>query len=179
MASLTQWTWVWATSGSWWKKGKPGVLQSMGSQRVRHDWETEQQQQLGYKDATASRSFAAEGGAQVLGFLGSSLGINICWGRGRGLDSGKVSLWCSQWLQRRLSSWEGLSVLPCVVDPEQTFIALDQELDVSFGTSLVVQWLKLHSPNAGGPGSIPGQGIRSHMPQLRILHVAAKTWCSK
>ena len=35
------------------------------------------------------------------------------------------------------------------------------------GTSLVVQWLRLHAPNAGGPGSIPGQGTRSHMPQLR------------
>ena len=34
MASLTQWTWVWASSGSWWWTQKPGVLQSMGSQRV-------------------------------------------------------------------------------------------------------------------------------------------------
>ena len=32
MASLTQWTWVWANSGRWWRTGKPGVLQSMGSQ---------------------------------------------------------------------------------------------------------------------------------------------------
>ena len=31
------------------------------------------------------------------------------------------------------------------------------------GTSLVVQWLRLYIPNAGGPGSIPGQGTRSHM----------------
>ena len=31
------------------------------------------------------------------------------------------------------------------------------------GTSLVVQWLRLHAPNAGGPGSIPGQGTRSHI----------------
>ena len=37
----TQWTWVWASSGSWWRTVKPGVLQSMGSQRVRHDWMTE------------------------------------------------------------------------------------------------------------------------------------------
>ena len=43
MASLIQWTWVWANSGLYWRTGKPGVLQSMGSQRVRHDWETEQQ----------------------------------------------------------------------------------------------------------------------------------------
>ena len=41
MASLTPWTWVWASFGSWWWTGKPGVLQSMGSQRVRHDWATE------------------------------------------------------------------------------------------------------------------------------------------
>ena len=34
MASLTQWTWVWASSGRWWRTGKPGLLQSMGSQRV-------------------------------------------------------------------------------------------------------------------------------------------------
>ena len=41
MASLTWWTWVWANSGSWWWTGKPGVLQSMGSQRVGQDWVTE------------------------------------------------------------------------------------------------------------------------------------------
>ena len=41
MASLTQWTWVWASSGSWWWTGRPGVLQSMGSQRVGHDWTTD------------------------------------------------------------------------------------------------------------------------------------------
>ena len=41
IASPTQWTWVWADSGSWWWTGKPGVLWFMGLQRVRHDWETE------------------------------------------------------------------------------------------------------------------------------------------
>ena len=41
VASLTQWTWVWASSRSWWWTGKPGVLQSMGSQRVGHDWAIE------------------------------------------------------------------------------------------------------------------------------------------
>ena len=38
MASPTWWTWVWVSSRSWWWTGKPGVLQSKGSQRVRHDW---------------------------------------------------------------------------------------------------------------------------------------------
>ena len=41
MASLTWWTWVWASSWSWWWIGKPGMLQSLGSQRVRHDRATE------------------------------------------------------------------------------------------------------------------------------------------
>ena len=40
MASLTQWTWVRASSRSWWWTGKPGVWQSMGSQRVGHNWVT-------------------------------------------------------------------------------------------------------------------------------------------
>ena len=46
MASLTQWTWVWANSERWWRTGKPGVLQSMGSQRVEHEWATEQPEEV-------------------------------------------------------------------------------------------------------------------------------------
>ena len=41
IASLTQWTWVWVSSRSWRQTGKPVMLQSMGSQRVGHDWATE------------------------------------------------------------------------------------------------------------------------------------------
>ena len=50
------------------------------------------------------------------------------------------------------------------------------------GTSLVVQWLRLHTCNAGGLGSNPGQGTRSvmmqlsvHMLQLEISHATTKT----
>ena len=39
--SPTQWTWVWVNSGSWCWTGRPGVVQFMGLQRVRHDWATE------------------------------------------------------------------------------------------------------------------------------------------
>ena len=42
MASLMQGTWRWANSGRWWGTGKPGMLQSKGSQRVGHNWATEQ-----------------------------------------------------------------------------------------------------------------------------------------
>ena len=41
LASPTQWTWVWVSSGSWWWTGKAGGLQSKGFQRVRLDWATE------------------------------------------------------------------------------------------------------------------------------------------
>ena len=42
------------------------------------------------------------------------------------------------------------------------------------GTTLVVQWLRLHTPNAGGPSLIPDQGPRSHMQQLKSSHVEIK-----
>ena len=43
------------------------------------------------------------------------------------------------------------------------------------GTSLVGQWLRLHAPNAGDLGYIPGQGTRSHTLQLKILHAKTET----
>ena len=39
--SLMWWTWVWVSSGSCWRIGRPGVLQSVGLQRGGHDWVTE------------------------------------------------------------------------------------------------------------------------------------------
>ena len=48
MASLTQWTWVWLTSRSWWWTGKPRVLQSMGSQSVGHGRATELNKDLAF-----------------------------------------------------------------------------------------------------------------------------------
>ena len=40
--------------------------------------------------------------------------------------------------------------------------------ELVLGASLVVHWLRLQIPSAGGPGSIPGQGTKSYMPQLRV-----------
>ena len=40
-ASLTQWAWVWVNSRNCWWTGRPGMLQSVGLQRVGHDWATE------------------------------------------------------------------------------------------------------------------------------------------
>ena len=73
MASPTRWTWVWVNSGSWWCTGKPGVLQSMGSQRVRPDWVTELDIQdfpggSGVKNPPAKAGDAQETQVQSLGW---------------------------------------------------------------------------------------------------------------
>ena len=44
---------------------------------------------------------------------------------------------------------------------------------------MVVQWLRLCSPNVGDLGLIPGRGTRSHMLQLEILNVSRKTWTNQ
>ena len=61
MASPTQWTWVLVSSGSWWWTVRPGVLQSMGSQRVRLDWGTE----LNYLNKLESMSSKASQSADT------------------------------------------------------------------------------------------------------------------
>ena len=70
MASPTQWTWIWASSGRWWRTGKPRVLQSKGSWRVRHDLMIEQQQffpTLYFITGTSS------------GYSSSLYMVNVCW----------------------------------------------------------------------------------------------------
>ena len=49
---IDSWTWVWVNSRSWWWTGRPGMLQSMGLQRVGHDWVTE----LNWSELTCSDS---------------------------------------------------------------------------------------------------------------------------
>ena len=54
--------------------------------------------------------------------------------------------------------------------------SLFMRLKFTVGTSLVVQWVRLHAPNAGGPCSIPSQGTRSRMhATTKISHVTTKS----
>ena len=55
-----------------------------------------------------------------------------------------------------------------------TVQSLKSENKVFLGTSLVVQWPRLHAPKAWGLSSIPGQGTRSHRPQLKTPHATTK-----
>ena len=66
MASPIHWTWVWVNSGSWWWTGRPGILQSMGFQRVRYNWATELNWKLSnnhgnYLELRPTKDFFQEG----------------------------------------------------------------------------------------------------------------------
>ena len=75
MASLTQWTWEWSNSGRRQRTGKPGVLQSMGSQRVKHSLATEQQE-----EETPDNKVSL-----LLLFWGECAGSSLQWSAGTSL----------------------------------------------------------------------------------------------
>ena len=66
----------------------------------------------------------------------------------------------------------GLNFILVPISAPASQIAFLKTTEIS-GTSLVVQWLRLHTPSAGGPGLIPGQRTRSHLLQQR-LHAETK-----
>jgi len=76
MVSPTRWTWIWVISGSWWWTGRPGMLQFMGSQRVRHDWATE----LNWTECSISLEMATHSSIRAGKFHGqrSLAGYNLC-----------------------------------------------------------------------------------------------------
>ena len=78
MTSLTQWTWVWVDSRSWWWTGRPGVLQFMGSQRVEHDWATELNWLDGFVGKVMSLLFNMLS-RLVITFLPRSKSLSISW----------------------------------------------------------------------------------------------------
>ena len=67
-ASLTQWVWVWANSRRWWRIRRPSMLPSTGSQKVRHDWEIEQQMYNVY-DISGTLDYFADVELWVFSFL--------------------------------------------------------------------------------------------------------------
>ena len=76
MASPTQWRCVWVNSGNWWWTGRPGVQQSMGSQRVRRDWVTELNWTILWADSLKSLSVC------VLSFPGNLNGKESAYSAG-------------------------------------------------------------------------------------------------
>ena len=144
MASLTQCTWVWANSGRQWRTGKPGVLQSMGLQRVRLDLATEQQQRAGRESVQAcrrvSRGLGLEGG--VHWFHPHSLAravSHLPWILWWELD---IAVFCLRWKKKGV--WWALSSTLATVEKYVCFLSLVSSLQSWSG--LKFQWrVYLHS----------------------------------
>ena len=93
------------------------------------------------------------------------------------LREAQVSAIPLSWLQVSPSkSCPGLCILvirdpkkihTCTENAVATYMEPGVKIFRDIRISLVVQWLRLCTPKAGGPGSIPGQGTRPHMLQLR------------
>ena len=105
MASLTLWTWAWAGSRRWWRAGRPGVLQSTGSQTVRHNT-TEQMSNNNTVNKYDMNPHCQTPGLKVLSPLthcfswDPSLGYHGSQG-GHSLDVNNVNYWCEflMWIQ--------------------------------------------------------------------------------
>ena len=117
MASPTWWTWVWASSRSCWWTGRPGILQSMGSQRVRHTWATELNTSMGM-----SQLLSLGPGLMIrtllkhplIFLLKRSVGISICLYIVL-LDPTdfRDGLMRAQLLLRSISTWEAMPAKGC------------------------------------------------------------------
>ena len=84
------------------------------------------------------------------------------------LDTHQLRRGCAVCLQAQCTQ-EGVTWSPdCTLVKKQDCV-----------TSLVVQWLRLHAPDAGGLGLNPGQGTGSHMLQVRVHIATSKAWCSQ
>ena len=143
----------------WWWTGRPGVLRFMGLQRVGHNWATE----LNWMFSISQ-------------FFSHTV-------------SGQVKLPCSSMFKpppgvcphpiSHLYSPSPISVCPNPISLLKFGSNENNTNEERVGTSVVVQWLGLHALHAGGPGSIPGQGTRSHILQLRVLFPILKVHMSQ
>ena len=151
MASLTQWTWVWRSSVSWWWTGKPGMLQSMGLK------ESDMTKQLNWTELNwkGSKSNSWFLSASIIAYLFSNCSDQRPTSPHLNLEYSHSSLFLVN-----------LSFLPCT---ERIWRLSRKVKKVRCGASLAAQWLRLHTSNAGDTCSIPGQ-------TTKILH---STWHGK
>ena len=152
---------------------KPGGLPSIGSHRVEHDW----------SDLAAAAVEAGSAGKEStcsMGDLSLIPGLGRSPGEGSdypfqysGLENSMDSI-----VQGVTESWTWLSDLHFQWKAELGKSKLNAIQGCIWGTSLVVQWLRIHTPSAGGMGLIPGQGARSPMSQVRVHTPLLKDSCT-
>ena len=92
-----QCTWVWVNSGSWWWTGRPGMLQSMGLQRVGHNWVTELNWFTSFPSLILDPRFCNSGGPwENTAFLQTE-GRLRTWGRYLLQEGAIGSYWVKNW----------------------------------------------------------------------------------
>ena len=156
MTSLILRTWTWAYSGRWWGTGRPGMLQSMGSWRVRHNWATEQHQNMG------AIALKAEWNSCDKDCVACKSPLKICALR-------PFCIPCSGFTQMRMFRWDTLTISSLELST-QIFSAHKQ--DSSLPSWLQYFWLKLpFSSDKYFLGSFP-----SH-PSLSLL-IYHRAWNS-
>ena len=139
-----QWTWVWRNSRRQWRTGKPGVLQSMGLQRVRHDWETEKQQ----KDIHSPWKLAIESITAIMWFSC----LQYCLQGRRGWENTSTArLW-------------GIEMKGNVAKPVRHFVT--PRTIQSMGFSRPEYWSGQPFPS---PGDLPTQGLNPCLPHCKQI----------
>ena len=131
------------------------------------------------------------------GFLSSDLASPISWTNSLGFLSKAERCLISMWYMpfffvcfllfktfdpfyfTNMKSFCNMADLCCCTTETGASVVAQSVKNQPAGTSLVVQWLRLLTLSAGGPGSIPAQGTRSHVPPLKILHAATRAQCSQ
>ena len=140
---------------------EPGGLPSMGSHKVGHDW----------SDLAAAVKVGSAGIESAC-----SMGdLSLIPGLGRSPGEGSDYPFQYSDLENSMDSivygvsksWTWLSDLYLQWKAELGKSKLNAIQGCTCGTFLVVQWLRIHTPNAGGLGLIPDQGARSPMLQVR------------
>ena len=169
MASLTQWRWVWVSFGSWWWTERPDVLQSMGSQIVVHEWVTElteRQTKYSFMDEWSEVKWNSFSLVWLFVMPWTSPWISL------GQNTGVHSLSLLQWI----FPTQGLNpvllhcrwILYCLRhqgSPNQLTIRQLSKKRNSLGTSLMVQWLRIHLAIQGTRVWSLVWELRSHMSQ--------------
>ena len=149
---------------------EPGGLQSTGSLRVRHDWATSLFTFMHWRrNDNPLQCFCLEnprdGGAWWAAVYG--VAQNRTWLKRLSSSSSR------KWLHNFSLFLSMCTEHTKCVATSYRVVIVDSLLVVGHSKVnerdlLVVQWLRLHTPDAGGPGSISGQGTRSPMPYLRV-----------
>ena len=185
MASITQWTWVWVNSRSWRWTGRTNVLQSMGSQRVGHDWATE----LNWTDWVlfSQQYFWATFWHPVhCPILSISCSVN---GFNKSLLNdipvvGTWSSWCSSWPQVFLSDlpvmgWAVFKARACVpsyfchIQLCETPLTIACQAPLSMGFSTQEHWSGWPCPPQG---DVPNPRIEPCLPHYRRILYHWATW---